>query len=554
MEDENEIFKADPRPVDPAYASNPITTPVVDPTVTPVAQQGAGNLIDQTMQAQQQAILQPSPEEQRLIDQYKSQLTPISGEPGALPVSTLMPGIGHQIGVGTTSGSLIGSGNIYVPGGAVYGWGVDMARQKALEESTAKRKAEEAAIGSKFEVRKPQQLTDQAFQSSVNKQADKVLSDFMTNIQEKYGEDYRYVMDNLADFKEGQEYIQKMDALDVIVGQANQITDVLTEMQTSIEKGEKLYSEESIKTMHEVQSMLGKFASGDVNELVGLRRVLMDLEGGKSIDRYMKDQGTVNMLQAEVKKWTNIKPGADIPDFATLSTTQKKSYDEGKAQLSKLWASPTGPFASEIAKGLIDEQMINDYLDTYFKNEVLRSKTITSTKDGGGGKPATSKDIRDLSGESSVRKYNTVDGQELVLNNMVKEVNPAQSGKKLTISGAITIGPDGKPKQMPETGFQDGEIVSYGALDYGEKDANGNPIYTPIMNVRYIEKELKNFAKYGKPDWREVETEYEVPIILDETQKENLKTNYTKGGISSPEEVENIYNDLKGGSVKPSFN
>lgn len=480
------------------------------------------NTINQVQNADTQSILQPTPQEQAMIDAQKAAMAQPT-EIGAQGNAALMPGLTQPINVGNYSGSIVGSNSIYVPTGNVYGWDVDLAKRKAEEDARLNKAKLERQVGTKWEPLKTPELTDKRFQENVFNEGNKLTSDFLKEVQEVYGNDYKYVLDNPTQFKEGREYAQKMGALNLLVDRGNQITDSLAEVRSSIDKGEKIYSEETLKSLNEYENLLGNFEKGDPNALLEMERVLGELEGGKALDNYFKDKGVIGSIKGAVLGNTSIGD-AKYEGYAQLTDSDKVLYDNNIKNLVEGYVAEGGEFRNEFKKGLVTKESLEKRLRGYLQDEVVRKKKLSNVDNDKGGYLKI-QDLEKIQGEPNNKKFINENGQEsnFVMSN---EVKLPTRGKKISSSGVQAVDADGNLR--PLTGIKDMKVVSLNTVDnsiFNPEDSRfanfKDKKQVPVAVVEY-EIEVDEMVPEGQggsliPSGKKITKTVQQPVLYDET-------------------------------------
>jgi len=465
-----------------------------------------------------------TPEDQTYIDAQRAAMQQPT-EIGAQANSSLFPGANQNINVGTQGGSVIGSNPIFVPTGDVYGFNLDLAQKQKDEQATIARNQLEASRG-KFERRVPTELNDKRFQRNILDQSNNFASEFTNKAHDMYGEDAKFVLENPQQFDIGKEYMQKMDALDLLVSEGNQITTTISDMQSALDDGSKIYSDETLKLLNEYQSLMGDFQDGNPNALVGLRDKISQLEGGKAIDEYLHDSGVLSSIKPQILGGTSVSDGKDIPGYATLSTSDKKIYDKNIENLVDGWVGPNGEFRNEFAKGLITKESMTKRLKGYLQNQSKRKSTIKDTSKGGGGNRIS--DLQGVQGAPNTKTFNGADGTEYEFNT-TDEIKLNTSGKRVSTSGLQAVGAGGRLE--PISGVNDVKIVSLNnmsTIDLKEGTTGDwlspGQKSTPVAIVEYEIEEEVEVKKDGRMVKDMVKKTIQRPVLYDETLAKSIDT------------------------------
>lgn len=407
------------------------TAPVIPPV--PTSPNGMTDLINagQTAQAQQLGV---DPAGMAFINQQKAANLPQT-EIGEQGLASLFPGMKHNINVGTYGGSIVGSNPIFVPGGNIMAIDPILEKRK-LEEAAKIKAAQDAAKNADFTLRKPKELQDKFFQESINSQANALNNEFLRVAQDIYGEDYQQVIKNPQMFDIGRDYLEKFDSLDLMVEQGDQITNLLADMQSNIDKGNKFYSPETMQKLFEYQNMEKEFEKGNVDALKGMRSLFVDLQGGKVLDEYFKDKNVIDSIKGKISgstKFSNLNQ-----DYDKLTTSEGKSYDNNIKILAAELAKDA--FSSELSKGLYTVDDIATRLKGYLQNE-YKSKTVLARTTVGDGSSGSGTKVTDLDNIDGAPNTKIIGGQTYDMNGEL--ILKTKKGGSFKTSGVTAINPDG---------------------------------------------------------------------------------------------------------------
>jgi hypothetical protein len=530
----------------PPPVNNPLQVPVnvtqsngeVMPTapqipVVPTSLNGMTDLINtnQTAQAQQLGV---DPAGMAFINQQKAANLPQT-EIGSQEMASLFPGMKHNINVGTYGGSIVGSNPIFVPGGNIMAIDPILEKRK-LEEAAKIKAAQDAAKNADFTLRKPKELKDKFFQESINKEANALNNEFLKVARDIYGEDYQQVIKNPQMFDIGREYIQTFDSLDLMVEQADQITDVLADMQSNIDKGDKFYSPETMEKLKEYQDMMNEYENGNVKGLIGLRPLLNDLQGGKVLDEYFKDKNIIGSIEGAISGSTSLSNLND--DYTKLTTSDKTKYDENIRILSEQLAKDA--FSSEISKGLYTVEDIATRLKGYLQNK-NQSKTTISRSTVGDGSSGGSTKAEDLVGLDGAPNNKLINGKDYNMEGEVVFQN--KKGATARQSGLISVNADGTEEKLE--GILEFRPVTINALRTTNPKANasGGAIDTgvevemesqviPVITAKVIVEE-DELDIYGEPTGKKIKVEKDMVLKVDETMEKTLEANPNQLGYES---------------------
>lgn len=541
-----------------------VTTPTPEIPVVPTSLNGMTDLINtnQTAQAQQLGV---DPAGMAFINQQKAANLPQT-EIGEQGLASLFPGMKHNINVGSYGGSILGSGNIYVPGGNIMAIDPILEKRK-LEEAAKIKAAQDAAKNADFTLRKPKELQDKFYQESINKEANALNNEFLKVARDIYGEDYQQVIKNPQMFDIGREYLQKFDALDLLVGQGDQITTVLADMETASDKGEQVYSEETWKLKKEIESAI----NGDVKDLVGLRAKMQEFQGGKNFDEYLNKQGILDGIKGQVLGGTSIQP-TDYEGYVSLNKSDKEIFDNNIKNLLDYYMSPNSPFAEEISKGLITRDMMEKRLRGSLQNKSVSTTKIAnvSPKDDGSGGKAKLTDLDNIIGQPNTKTFTiNTDGKPsevpLVYNTTSEyKIRTRPDGKgSVNMTGLKRVLPDGTREDVPD--IKEMTVVSFNGVKTAPIKGGGKGATTPIGSgskwvkkgdTEIVEENVPVFiGKYKTFNESGEEVFVEGVFELDKTAIDALETDsdrlgFEKGFVKKAAEV--VVKETKNANLAPS--
>jgi len=512
--------------------------------LVPTSPNGITDLVTsaQTAQAQQLGV---DPAGMAFINQQKAANLPQT-EIGAQGMASLFPGMKHNINVGTYGGSIVGNNPIFVPGGNIMAIDPILEKRK-LEEAAKIKQAQDSAKNADFTLRKPKQLQDKFFQESVNKQAEALNNEFLKLAQDIYGEDYQQVIKNPQMFDIGREYIATFDALDLMVEQGDQITNLLADMQSNIDKGNKFYSPETLKKLEEYQNMQNAYEKGDVKALIGLRDVLSDLHGGKVLDEYFKDKNIIKSIEGKISGSTTLSNLND--DYTKLTTSDRTKYDENIRILSEQLAKDA--FSSELSKRLYTVDDIAKRLRGYLQDKNQSKTTLARTSVGEGSSGGVTK-VEDLSGLDGTPNRKLINGQDY---NMEGEV-VFQNKKDATArqSGLTMVNADGTEERIE--GIVEFRPITINALSMDETRWGGaDPSVNvkgliPVVTAKVIVEEDEVDPDGNKiPGGKKIKVEKDMVIKLDGSMQKTLKANNKTFGYDA-EVIEKAVEKITGQTEK----
>jgi len=538
--------------------------PTPEIPLVPTSPNGMTDLINagQTAQAQQLGV---DPIGMAFINQQKAANLPQT-EIEAQGMASLFPGMKHNINVGTYGGSIVGSNPIFVPGGNIMA--IDPVLEKRrLEEAAKIKAAQDAAKNADFTLRKPKVLKDKFYQESINKEANALNNEFLKIAQDIYGEDYKQVIQNPQMFDIGREYLEKFDALDLLVEQGDQITTVLADMESQSDAGTQVYDAETWKLKKEIESAI----NGDAKNLVGLRTKMQELQGGKNFDEYLNKKGVLDGIQGEILGGTSIKP-SEFEGYATLSTSDKTKFDKNIENLLDFYMSPNSPFAEEISKGLITRDMMEKRLRGTLQNKSQSKSTIAnvSPKDDGSGGKAKLTDLDNIIGQPNTKTFTiNTDGKPsevpLVYNTTSEyKIRTRPDGKgNVNMTGLKRVLPDGTREDVPD--IKEMTVVSINGLKTSPIKGGGKASTTPIGSgskwiekgdTETVEENVPVFiGKYKTVNEDGQEVFVEGVFELDKTAIDALETDsdrlgFEKGFVKKAAEV--VVKETKSGNLATS--
>lgn len=460
-----------------------------------------------------------NPQEQAFIESQKLAMQQPT-EIGPQSNADLFPGAGHNINVGSQSGAVVGNNPIFVPGGDVYGFNLDLAQKQQDEAARIARNKLDSNKGA-FKKRKAPELDDKFFQKNIIKETDALASKFTKDAYEIYGEDAGYVLENPQEFNIGREYIQGMDSYDLLVEQGNQMTTMIGEMQQAIDDGTKVYSDEVLSDLNDYENMMGKYASGDPKALIGMRDMVSKIQGGKNMDDYFHTKGVLAKIKPEILKRTSISDSKDIPDYATLTTTDKKIYDDNISNLVEGWIAPGGAFRGELLDGLVTKESMTKKLRGYLRNESESSKDIKDIGDSSSSGSNKIADLNGLVGEPNTKIFKSPTGEDSRYL-MDKEIKLNTSGKTLANSGGMKlIAPNGE--LSPLTGAQNVKVMSLNSLHPDGRDSDDESQNIPVAIIEYkTEEKVQIGLERDKPVYEMQEVTKQAVVLYDPTMAKSI--------------------------------
>lgn len=495
--------------------------------------------------------------EEPIVNPYQSDIDFINNkvasqapetEIGAQGVSALFPGINQPIRVGGYSGSIVGQNDLFAAGGNIFPTDVTLARRKKIEDAAAQEAARKAKP---FELRRAKELKDKRFQTGINDQARSLQEEYINKAKELFGENYREALQNPQETEIGRNFISKMDALDVMVSEGNQVTDLIAGIKAGTETGEKFYTEDTLKLVDDFEQLVGDFENASPSELAGFRDKLNKLNGYNSLDNYLNDNKHLTNLKGRIAQSAGVK---DFNEYLRTGTHKTKKFDKDINVLAKQLAQKE--FLPQVRAGVLTEQEIADHMKAIMGSEDIRDVKV-NMKPKGSGRQLSAADASKPSGASKKHRLFDSSGQEYSINtNKGGTTALPQTNKSIDLTSLNIANQYGGTL---EAGFQEAvplEINSY-------NDSEGNPKAGMLVRIKDKKEyepsegedvnlevlESNGYSIEGGKAYKEVDRE--VMIDLDENTVKTLEANGSTFNVESGGFEKAYEKALKSSSSKP---
>ena len=491
-------------------------------SVIPQATTTVGQNIDQTVNPGG-----VSAQDLATIQQAKSLYTPAQQIPVTPTPSNaaLMPTLNQPINVGTSSGQIIGSHGVYVDPGFVAPWGAMMQRQAAQDQQTnlalKQQQLAKQARDKAFKFEKPKfEVQDPGFQKSLNETATSTINSYVDQAKELYGQDWQAALK--TDTRLGREFQSAMDGLNVIVRNADLMTEKFAEIKAGIKDGSTYYDPGVLEAFREYEQAMGRFEKGDVKALGEMRQKLQRIDGEMELNNFLSDSGILTNVVAEVTGRTGI---SGMQDFMKLRTTDRKSYDKNiNAMVENV----------RKAKGLdssYTEADIRTALEGHFQNKSKSKTTLKPKPKGGrGGLKMEDKDIKiQKGGTSVVISSKDAEGKDIETTFNVASRMPVNTVKGGIKSEGIKIVTDQFGGTQEIADIANLNITSFGNVIYQDPeegkfgDLKYKKIATAEMEVQV--PEMKNDGLGGVTPTGNMTTEVRT-VQIDAEEAEDVLRNY----------------------------
>ena len=329
---------------------------------------GIGGQIDASTIAQTtppgyEEISGPNAYSQSVIDAQRAQQTPSAiGPQGA----GLYPGMKHNINVGGYSGSMVGSQNIYVPGGNIAAVDPVLARRKAIDDAAKAR----AAQLKPFEMGAPSKLKDQRFQRSFDDAYYNRANTLIEQAQQNYGKDFGAVLTDQST-PEGRKFIQEMANFETLGGKFDQIVDLMAGIDVGLQDKTKEYSKETLGLKREFENLVGNFDKGDVFATQDLDQLYNKLKGHRSFEDYIQTGNFLDDISGITSQYSYDK---DKGDYYKTGTTQTVKFDDAINEVVDSLANTA--FAYETQSGIYDKEYMKKAIRARLKDSIKQTGSI----------------------------------------------------------------------------------------------------------------------------------------------------------------------------------
>ena len=442
------------------------------------------------------------------------------GDPGA----SLFPGISQPINVGQQSGQIIGSQPIFVQRGGAFPAGVVQAREKALDDAA---KARAKAL-KPFDLPKGPTVQDPRFQKSLNQAVVNTQENFIARAGTEFGEELKFAALQDPKTKIGIEFTQAMDNLDVLARESDQIIELFADVDSGLESGDLVFSDETIALRKEFETLTGAVEGGDIQNLGNMRDKLNTLQGSISLDKFLNDNKTIEKIKGTIVQRAGVK---DFDEFMGVRTTKTKEFDQAIEQLSS-------DFKRDQFKGSpLSKEDIANHLKGILGSEKVSSLKI-SAKPKAAQVSVKVEDVNKTQGAPNVVKLNTTDAQgNATTFNMTSTVrnNFPTDGKAINAVGLKRINSSGQVEEL-QAGIGDIKLVT--SQDATYTDASGNTVTKPVVIARSTKtvkvdpleglSDLERQAAIvSDPDAGKLvdkEITEDIPLLFDESMEQRMET------------------------------
>lgn len=375
-----------------------------------------------------------SPNEIEAYNQFKEQQP--QNFTGALPLNQYYPDANHNIAVGNSSGSIIGSHTIYAPGGGLIPLGMMDARDAAVQKAALQKAKEVEDFRSQF--RKGPELSKLTnINQNLTNEYFKFHGEAWSSALKKAGGDPNKAKDMLQN---NPDFLAKDKSFQVLAKIGNAVVDKLATLQHSLDTGNYIASPALKEAMDKVKNTMNP----DSPDFRYLSNAVMRLDA----DREFSDAS--NEALARV-----------------VSSKTGKDYDLSNAESYKTFKEDL-EFVDEGAK-----QAVKDNLNKIYANSSLYSpEYINKNVDGMLGWTKKNEDIK----VSAKPKDDE------------PSLTPANTNEANVINGAVIQNTTpSTPMIDPKTGKQ-------------KVDSKGNPMFNaPEENYREGKYSVYDQATFDKP-------------------------------------------------------
>ncbi len=417
----------------------------------------------------------PSAEDLATVERLIEAQTP-GVETGDLGRSTFFPGIDQPINVGQVGGQLIGSQPIFVRTGGQFPVGVVEARKKALEDA-AKKKAQ--ALKS-FDIPKGPTIKDPRFQRSLNKTVTSTQENFINRARQQFGEK-AFIALQSPQTSIGREFINAMDNLDVLAREGDQIVDLFAEVETGLESGDLIFSDETIKLKQEFETLSGQLEGGQIGKLGNMRDKLNALRGSLNLDKFLNDKSFLTDIKGRLVEKAGVR---DFNEYLQTTKVGTKTFDEDVATIAsnlKRTSFKNNPFFTE--------DQIASQLGAILGSERTIDISIKTKAKGAGSKIDPNETDLNLQPEKTFKTGDkTVNGKNFVPVKSTDETINVSGAKVLNERGEEIVIQEGTQNMVPVglvratfnkddgTSFDNNVLVVKQKVQQPKLDTKGNPI------------------------------------------------------------------------------
>jgi len=317
----------------------------------------------------------PSEYEKEAMKALDAQYAP--KEIGALGKEALYPGLGHNINVGGYSGSIIGSGNIYVPGGDIMAIDPILARRKAIDDAAKLRAAE---LIKPFEYQKPKAFKDARFQQKMDKAVFDFNDEYVKQGKEMYGQNWRAMLKDQST-ELGSKYVRGLHNFETIISNMDAVTDMVVELDKGLKDKSIYLTPEQKKAYDDYKKMTGDFTDYDTFTKSDFEQLHSVLTGARDFNDYLNKSGILTKLEGEISSSFSVN---DKGEYYKLSTNEKTSYKDIINDLTKSLVETT--FSNEIANGIYTEAQIKEAIGARLKDQVKNTGSMQQKNEAAVGR------------------------------------------------------------------------------------------------------------------------------------------------------------------------
>lgn len=429
-----------------------------------------------------------TPEETDAYNQYQE----ARGNPGTgmLPVNAYYPNIGNNIGVGNSSGSIIGSHTIYAPGAAHVPFGMMDARDAAIQR---------AALQKQMEVDKFRQQ----FKSPTSK---------LTNINDGLTEEYFNFIDNswksalkraggdpnraTALLKNNPNFWAKEKSYQNLAKTGDAVIGKIADIEARVKAGDVM-SPALIEAKNKVLMSMNPNSSDFKNLSGAIMRMDADREFSDAANEALKP-----LVASKIGRVVDMSNADDIKIFKeTIEQLDPEAIQSVKDNLNKIYANSSlysPEYISRNIDGLTKYKKVDKELSRHQKRELSDDEIEYTTKDINTEADEISGNVLKRDGTTRTGKFNSMD--RLTLRKPIKILVPVGTKAVDLKKGAV---PDQNVENVQaEIGgvYNTYTYKSAGAADAGFngmmvdneslKDPNikKNVQVTPMVTMRYKTK------------------------------------------------------------------
>lgn len=388
------------------------------------------------------------------LEFVRGQANPLSGETLALGDATnelFMPGLNKSIRVGGTSGQLTGSRDIFAAQGGLVPFAA-LERRKAAEQKAVLDKEKRR---NSFKRTDPKLAENKFFNDNIIARNNQHDEEFIARAKAEFGKDWQIALTS-SSTKIGREYLTGKDNLNTMVDQADQVTGLLAEVDTAIEKGDQFVSDATLRLRNDANNLTGSFAQeGRIIGGTNLKDLISKLETSDSLDSFINDQNILKNIEGEILETAGIDDSRH--DQFRTTTRFTKDFEAGaRTQAKRVKSNAAFRNREDLSEEGIFEIIMNlkGKVDKRTATVKAKPKKAKGTVDPDSIQVSDQKKVINVAGQNFKVK------QSVDLPNTIK-TSPVQ------FDGLITVGTDGTLKNVE--GIQNVRGVALDVIT----DANG---------------------------------------------------------------------------------